>query len=138
MTINVQEVEATVGALGEEFEELVDDVRNSKRRQNLKSPSVDDRGDQSLEKDLVNILKKYKRTFDIYFYRHGRVCTHKDGIVDLRAADAPPLVLLDRADVLTELRSLKSRTDAVDNQEQEWIAQLIKRLESLSVYILSQ
>ena len=64
------------------------------------------------------------------------MCTHKDGLVDLRAADAPPLILLDRADLLTELRSLKSRTDAVDNQEQEWIAQLIKRLESLSVYSL--
>jgi hypothetical protein len=60
MTINVQEVEATVGALGEEFEELVDDVRNSKRLRSIQSPEVDERDDQALQAVMVDVLKKNK------------------------------------------------------------------------------
>jgi hypothetical protein len=47
---------------------------------------------------------------------------------DLRPTHAAPLVLLDRNDVLTEIRSVIDRTKVLDQQEASWILDLPGKL----------
>ncbi|EEB91123.1 hypothetical protein MPER_10571, partial [Moniliophthora perniciosa FA553] len=62
------------------------------------------------ERQLVDLLKQHE---------------------NLRPEDAPPLVLLDSDDLLSELRSIVERANALDKQEEEWIFSLSCKLNTL-------
>jgi len=109
---HVRNSEALLGAFGVELEELVDDVRVAKENNQLRRPkSAEERADDYLETKLMETLKSLK---------------------DMRAADAPPLVLLQRNDILEELRDVVARAHDLQEQEEKWGKDLPLALSSLS------
>lgn len=108
----VRNSEALLGAFGVELEELVDDVRVAKENSQFPHPkSTEERADDYLETKLTEMLKNLK---------------------DMRAIDAPPLVLLRRSDILDELRAVVARAQVLQEQEEEWTKGLPLALSSLS------
>ncbi|KAJ7496740.1 hypothetical protein FB451DRAFT_1386108 [Mycena latifolia] len=105
----VREAQALVGALGEEIQDIVEDLRVAQEPLgNTDVPgAVEDAG---LQAGLANLLKQLK---------------------DLRPPDAPPLVLLTREDILNELRSVYEREEVSRRQEEVWTADLLPALRNL-------
>ncbi|ESK97224.1 hypothetical protein Moror_17880 [Moniliophthora roreri MCA 2997] len=66
--------------------------------------------DSTWERQLIDLLKQHE---------------------NLRPKDAPPLVLLDSNDLLSELRSMVERANALDKQEEDWISSLACKLNTL-------
>jgi len=48
----------------------------------------------------------------------------------MRAIEAPPLVILDRTDVLAEIRTLMTRLEMLENSECELVNNLSKTLDA--------
>jgi hypothetical protein len=120
--------EVVIGAFGVELEELVDDVRVAKENSQLPRPkSAGERADEFLETKLTDTLKGLQGLRDF-----SRVLDHiETGDVDMRAADAPPLILLRRGDILDELRTLVATAQNQQEQEEKWVKDLPLALSSL-------
>ncbi|KAJ7099451.1 hypothetical protein B0H15DRAFT_820305 [Mycena belliarum] len=104
--VRMREAQALVGALGEELQEIVEDLPEP-----LESPGGPSTGaDADLQLGLVNLLKQTK---------------------DLRPRDAPPLVLLTEADILAELQRVYEWEEASKRQEEAWAADLLPRMRNL-------
>ncbi|KAF8870477.1 hypothetical protein BD779DRAFT_1580168 [Infundibulicybe gibba] len=92
----VRGAEALVGALIEELEEAVDEVRSGKQSGDT-SPGK--RKDEELERELTETMKRLK---------------------DLRPSDSRPLVLLQRNDLVEEMTDLRVRAEALNLKEATW------------------
>ncbi|KAF8870361.1 hypothetical protein BD779DRAFT_1681211 [Infundibulicybe gibba] len=92
----IRGAEALVGALIEELEEAVDEVRSGKQSGDT-SPGK--RKDEELERVLTETMKQLK---------------------DLRPSDSRPLVLLQRDDLVEEMTDLRVRAEALDLKEVTW------------------
>lgn len=120
--------ETLLGAFGVELEELVDDVRVAQENSQLGRPkSAEECADDHLETKLMVLLKNLKCLLDV----SSVFFLHSDKRVDMRAADAPPLVLLQRNDILDELRSVVARAQDLHEQEERWSKDLPLALSSL-------
>ncbi|KAF7362399.1 hypothetical protein MVEN_00587100 [Mycena venus] len=108
---HMDETQALIGALHEEIQDIVDDVRAAKEPQEKTGiPSAAESKDPELQAELTRLLKQLK---------------------DLRPRDAPPLILLSEEDILSELRDVYKREEDSWRQEEEWIAGLLPTLRSL-------
>lgn len=119
--------EVLIGALGVELEELVDDVRVAKQNSQLPRPkNAGQCTDESLETRIVETLKGLKglREFSSV---HDDVETRD---VDMRADVASPLVLLQRDDILDELRALVATAQKLQEREEKWAKDLPLALSS--------
>jgi hypothetical protein len=119
--------EVLIGALGVELEELVDDVQVAKQNSELPRPkNAGQRTDESLETKIVETLKSLKglREFS------SALDDAEAGDVDMRADDASPLVLLQRDDILDELRTLIATAQNLQEREEKWVKDLPLALSS--------
>ncbi|TFK45058.1 hypothetical protein BDQ12DRAFT_661667 [Crucibulum laeve] len=109
----MREAEALLGTLGEEMEEVVDDVRGAKEFQasnNMRKES-DEVELELLERELKRVLKENK---------------------SLRPQGAPPLVLLTEEDILAELEMLKAQERELEAREAAWVSGLPMVLNTLT------
>lgn len=125
----VCEAEALIGALIEEIEEVTDDVREAKALS--QDPNADEsngKNDDILRGGLLDLLKTSGSTYSLF-------CdlVTPNPPIEYRAMDAPPLVLLDDADILAELRSVVSRASVSELEEVEWSSHLTGQLSALFV-----
>lgn len=99
-TSHVREAEVLLRTLGEEIEDLLEDADVNTRRESMIQKEVAEDEDDIMERELVKLYKELK---------------------DLRAPDAPPLVVLNRADVLAELEYLVDRGRTLQGEEELWV-----------------
>lgn len=124
----IRNSEALLGAFGVELEELVDDVRVAKENNQLRRPkSAEERADDYLETKLTELLKNLKGLPGV----SSMFFLHSNKHLDMRAADAPPLVLLERNNILEELRDVVARAQDLQEQEEKWGKDLPLALSSL-------
>ncbi|KII95571.1 hypothetical protein PLICRDRAFT_34473 [Plicaturopsis crispa FD-325 SS-3] len=101
-----REAEALVGALLEEVGDVTDDVREARRYAEYFRA-----GNAGISENVVSDALKH--------------------VKDLRPTDAPPLILLDRADILAELRRVDRDRISAETEE-SWVKCLPHELSSLS------
>jgi hypothetical protein len=124
----VCEAEALIGALIEEIEDVADDVREAKALSEVTTfDTFNDTNDQTLRSGLLNLLKSL-----VGMCRRFSALVTPNFPVEYRAADAPPLVLLDDSDITAELRSVASRV-SISEPEGEWSSHLTGQLFALFV-----
>jgi hypothetical protein len=127
MDEQMRKSEELLGAFGVELEELVDDVRIAKNSQLPCPKSTEESADDYLETKLTDTLKNFKGLFG----SSGKSFQHWSRNVDMRAPDAPPLVLLQRSDILDELRDVVARVQDLQEREERWRRDLPLALSSL-------
>lgn len=105
----------------EELEELASDIQDAKDRHTRDTASIDHKNkDDALETRLINLLKQHS---GVYFYLAMLAQLLKRPI-DTRPSTAPPLLLLDREDLLDELRYQADRARDADAQVDQRISEL--------------
>lgn len=99
-TSHVREAEVLLRTLGEELEDLLEDADVNTRQESMIQKEVAEDEDDDMERELVKLFKELK---------------------DLRAPDAPLLVVLNRADVLAELEYLVDRARTLQGEGELWV-----------------
>lgn len=122
----VREAEALIGALIEELEDVENDFSSARKRAGnriTKQPPSDD-----LERRLTNLLKQLKGNSKTHRPKIWSALLINEG---LRPADATPLVLLDRSDILAELQSSMMRDQATQRNTVGLTAAITEQLSDL-------
>ncbi|EDR00546.1 uncharacterized protein LACBIDRAFT_295770 [Laccaria bicolor S238N-H82] len=99
-TSHAREAEVLLRTLAEELEDLLEDADVNTRRESMIQKGVAEDEDDVMERELVKLFKELK---------------------DLRAPDAPLLVVLNRADVLAELEYLVDRARTLQGEGELWV-----------------